>query len=54
MFGNDGPAIELPSLGHLIAPSAYPQATIPVGVGNLWMKLTATWILVLVGSGLYL
>ncbi len=54
MFGNDGPKVQLPSLGHLIAPSAYPDATIPVGVGNLWMELTAVWILVLAASGLYL
>ncbi|BBZ21138.1 PepSY-associated TM helix domain-containing protein [Mycolicibacterium gadium] len=54
MFGNDGPQVHLPSLGHLIAPSAYPDATIPVGVGNLWMELTAVWILVLLASGIYL
>jgi uncharacterized iron-regulated membrane protein len=54
MFGNDGPHIQLPSLGHLIDPSAYPQSTIPVGIGNLWMELTATWILVLLASGIYL
>ncbi|MGB7360653.1 MAG: PepSY domain-containing protein [Mycobacterium sp.] len=54
MFGNDGPKVQLPSLGHLINPSAYPDATIPVGVGNLWMEVTAGWILVLLGSGLYL
>lgn len=54
MFGNDGPHVQLPSLGHLIAPSAYPDATIPVGVGNLWMELTAVWILVLLFSGIYL
>lgn len=54
MFGNDGPHIQLPSLGHLINPSAYPEPTIPVGVGNLLMELTATWILVLLGSGIYL
>jgi hypothetical protein len=54
MFGNDGPHVQLPSLGHLINPSAYPDATIPVGVGNLWMELTATWILVLLASGIYL
>ena len=41
MFGNDGPKIQLPSLGHLINPAEYPDATIPVGVGNLWMELTA-------------
>ena len=54
MFGNDGPTIQLPSLGHLIDPVSYPDATIPVGVGNLWMELTATWILVLLASGIYL
>ncbi|WP_264069598.1 PepSY-associated TM helix domain-containing protein [Mycolicibacterium komossense] len=54
MFGNDGPKVQLPSLGHLIAPSAYPAATIPVGVGNLWMELTAGWILVLLASGVFL
>ncbi|TGD90665.1 PepSY domain-containing protein [Mycolicibacterium sp. CH28] len=54
MFGNDGPHVQLPSLGHLINPSAYPEATMPVGVGNLVIELTATWILVLLGSGIYL
>ncbi|EHB53847.1 PepSY-associated TM helix domain protein [Mycolicibacterium rhodesiae JS60] len=54
MFGNDGPHVQLPSLGHLINPSAYPESTIPVGIGNLWMELTATWILVLLGTGIYL
>ncbi|AFM16671.1 putative iron-regulated membrane protein [Mycolicibacterium chubuense NBB4] len=54
MFGNDGPKILLPSLGHLVNPSDYPNATIPVGLGNLWMEVTAVWILVLLGSGLYL
>ena len=54
MFGNDGPHVPLPSWGHLINPSAYPESTIPVGLGNLWMELTATWILVLLASGIYL
>ncbi len=54
MFGNDGPHVQLPSLGHLINPSAYPNSTIPVGVGNLWIELTATWILVLLATGIYL
>ncbi|BBX18850.1 peptidase [Mycolicibacterium duvalii] len=54
MFGNDAPQAQLPSLGHLIDPSAYPDATIPVGIGNLWMELTAVWILVLLASGIYL
>ena len=25
-----------------------------MGIGNLWMELTATWILVLLASGIYL
>ena len=54
MFGNDGPHVNLPSVGHLINPSAYPEPTISVGIGNLWMELTATWILVLLASGVYL
>jgi len=54
MFGNDGPTIPLPSLGHLIDPAAHPDVTIPVGIFNLWIELTATWILVLLGSGVYL
>ena len=54
MFGNDGPQVQLPSLGHLIAPSSYPEATIPVGIANLWMEVTAVWILVLLASGIYL
>ncbi|HET7739386.1 MAG TPA: PepSY domain-containing protein [Mycobacterium sp.] len=54
MFGNDGPKVQLPSLGHLIDSEAYPDPTIPVGVGNLWMELTACWILVLLASGVYL
>ena len=54
LFGNDGPQVHLPSLGHLISPSAYPDATIAVGVGNLWMELTAGWILVLMASGIFL
>jgi uncharacterized iron-regulated membrane protein len=54
MFGNDGPTVQLPSLGHLIAPSAYPDATIPAGVGNIVMELTATWILVLLATGIFL
>ncbi|ORB67558.1 PepSY-associated TM helix domain-containing protein [Mycolicibacterium tusciae] len=54
LFGNDGPQVHLPSVGHLISPSAYPDATIPVGVGNLWMELTALWILVLMATGIYL
>ncbi|MGV0850478.1 PepSY-associated TM helix domain-containing protein [Mycolicibacterium phlei] len=54
LFGNDGPQVRLPSLGHLIDPSAYPEATIPVGIGNLWMEITAVWILVLLATGVYL
>jgi len=54
LFGNDGPKVHLPSVGHLVSPSAYPDATIPVGVGNLWMELTAVWILVLMATGIYL
>ena len=54
MFGNDGPQVQLPSLGHLIAPSSYPEATIPVGIANLWMEVTAVWRLVLLASGIYL
>ena len=54
MFGNDGPQVQLPSLGHFIAPNSYPDATIPVGIGNLWMELTAVWIVVLMASGIFL
>ncbi|MGO4444112.1 PepSY-associated TM helix domain-containing protein [Mycobacterium sp. 2YAF39] len=54
LFGNDGTKVHLPSLGHVIAPSSYPDATIGVGIGNLWMELTAVWILVLLASGIYL
>lgn len=54
MFGNDGPTVSLPSVGHLIAPTSYPDATVAVGVGNLVLELTAVWILVLLASGVYL
>lgn len=54
LFGNDGPTVSLPSVGHLIAPSAYPDAWLKVGVGNLIIELTAVWILVLLASGIYL
>lgn len=54
LFGNDGSQVHLPSVGHLINPSSYPDATIPVGIGNLWVELSAVWILVLMGSGIYL
>lgn len=54
MFGNDGPQVHLPSLGHLINPTRYPEPTIAVGIGNIWLELTAVWVLVLCASGLYL
>lgn len=54
LFGNDGPTVALPSLGHLIAPSAYPDASIDVGIGNLLIEMTAVWVLVLAASGIYL
>lgn len=54
VFGNDGPKVSLPSLGHIIAPAAYPDATIKVGVGNLIIEVMAGWILVLLASGIYL
>ncbi len=54
MFGNDGPTLALPSLGHLIAPSAYPDASIRVGIGNLLIEMAAAWVLVLAASGMYL
>lgn len=54
MFGNDGPTLALPSLGHLIAPSAYPDASIRVGIGNLLIEMAAAWVLVLAASGIYL
>nr|HRD12227.1 PepSY domain-containing protein [Mycobacterium sp.] len=54
LFGNDGPALSLPSLGHLIAPSAYPDASIKVGIGNLAIEMAAVWVLVLAASGIYL
>lgn len=54
LFGNDGPTLSLPSLGHLIAPSAYPEASIKVGVGNLVIEMTAVWVLVLAATGIYL
>ena len=53
-FGNDGPTVSLPSVGHLIAPSSYPEASIKVGIGNLVIEVTAVWILVLALSGIYL
>ena len=54
LFGNDGPALSLPSLGHLIAPSAYPDASIKVGIGNLAIEMAAVWVLVLAATGVYL
>lgn len=54
LFGNDGPTLSLPSLGHLIAPSSYPEASIKVGVGNLIIEMTAVWVLVLAATGVYL
>lgn len=54
MFGNDGPTLALPSVGHLIAPTAYPDASIRVGIGNLLIEMAAAWVLVLAASGIYL
>ena len=53
-FGNDGPTVSLPAFGHFIAPSAYPDATMKVGIGNLIIEMIAVWILVLAASGIYL
>lgn len=54
LFGNDGPTLALPSLGHFIAPASYPEASIRVGIGNLIIEMAAVWILVLAASGIYL
>lgn len=54
LFGNDGPTLALPSLGHLIAPSSYPEASVKVGIGNLIIEMASVWILVLAASGIYL
>ena len=54
MFGNDGPHVSLPALGHFIAPSAYPDRTMKVGIGNLIIEMVAVWIMVLAASGIYL
>ncbi len=54
MFGNDGPTLALPALGHLIAPSAHPEGSIRVGIGNLLIEMTAVWVLVLAATGIYL
>ena len=52
-FGNDGPTVSVPALGHFIAPSSYPDASMKVGVGNLIVEMTAVWILVLLASGIF-
>lgn len=54
LFGNDGPKVSLPALGHFIAPSAYPDVTMKVGIGNLIIEMVAVWIMVLAASGIYL
>jgi len=54
MFGNDGPTLALPSLGHLIAPASYPEGSIRVGIGGLLIEMTAVWVLVLAATGIYL
>ena len=54
LFGNDGPTVALPSLGHLIAPSAYPEASVRVGIGNLLIEMAAVWVMVLAATGIYL
>jgi uncharacterized iron-regulated membrane protein len=54
VFGNNGPTVSLPSLGHLIAPSSYPEASIRVGIGNLLIEMMAVWVLVLAARGIYL
>ena len=54
LFGNSGPTVSLPSLGHLIARSSYPEPSIKVGIGNLLIEMTAVWVLVLAASGIYL
>lgn len=54
LFGNDGPKLTLPSLGHFIAPAAYPEPSIQVGIGGLIIEMTAVWVLVLAASGIYL
>lgn len=54
LFGNDGPTLSLPSLGHLISPESQPDPSLRVGVGNLIIEMTAVWVLVLAASGLYL
>ena len=54
LFGNDGPTLSLPSLGHLIAPASHPEGSIKVGIGNLLIEMTAVWVLVLAATGVYL
>lgn len=54
VFGNEGPTVALPALGHLISPSAYPEPSMRVGIGNLIIEMTAVWVLVLAASGIYL
>lgn len=54
LFGNDGPKLSLPSVGHLINPSTYPEPMLRVGVGNLIIEMIAVWVLVLLASGIYL
>lgn len=54
LFGNDGPTVSLPSVGHLIAPSDYPEPWFRVGIGNLILEMTAVWILVLLATGIFL
>ncbi|MBU3750879.1 MAG: PepSY domain-containing protein [Mycobacterium sp.] len=54
LFGNDGPTVKLPSVGHLIAPSSFPDASITVGIGGLIIEMAAVWVLVLAASGIYL
>jgi uncharacterized iron-regulated membrane protein len=53
-FGNDGPTVALPSVGHFIAPTAYPDPSIRVGIGSLLIEMTAVWVLVLAASGIYM
>ena len=54
LFGNDGPTLSLPSLGHLLAPDSHPEPSLRVGIGNLLIEMIAVWVLVLAASGLYL
>lgn len=54
MFGNDGPTVSLPSVGHLIAPADNPDPFLKVGVANLILELSAVWVLVLLATGIFL